>query len=241
MTAVSFQDIKEDPSSKWAGISEQAFLGGKISDSAKLEPFVMIEEDVEIGKNSVIGPFTYLRRDTKIGQDTVIGPNCVSEGKGVVIGDRVRIGSHCNFGFGTIIEDMVFIGGHFTGANDNEITWQRKQFTPNPYKIEFGSRIALQCVIGAGVIVRRESVIGMGSVVTHDTKPRSVYYGNPARWRKPIDIEDEINYEKFDLSFLSYNEAVNKYGTMATKHHRLHLLQWDVDNRNNNVEKLKAV
>lgn len=229
MTATLFSEIKDDQSHKWSGISEEAFLSRMIHPNARLEPFVVIEGDVEIGENTIIGPNTFLRRGTKIGRDSTVGPSCVSEGQGVVIGDRVRIGSHCNFGFGTIIEDMVFIGGHLTGANERHMSWQRKQFVAKPYKIEFGSRIGLQCVIGSDIIIGRESVIGMGSVVTHNTTPRSMYYGNPARWKRPILIEDEINYEKFDLSYLRYNESVAKYGTLITKYHRAHLLEFDIE------------
>jgi UDP-2-acetamido-3-amino-2,3-dideoxy-glucuronate N-acetyltransferase len=225
--ATKFSDVKDDESQKWSGISEEALTSGLINDSARLEPFVVIEDNVSIGENTVIGPYTFLRSGTKIGRDSIVGPHCVSEGKQVVIGDQVRIGSHCNFGYGVVIEDLVFVAGHLTGANDDKITWKRMDvFNPEPYKIEFAARIGLQCVIGAGVIVGRESMVGMGSVVTDNTKKRSLYYGNPAKWKRLIPIDEEIDYEKYNLSYMSYNEVVNRYGTIVADYHKDKLLQW---------------
>ena len=55
MAAVLFDNIKSDVSHKWSGISEDAFIAGNISNSARFEPFVVIEDNVEIGSNTIIG------------------------------------------------------------------------------------------------------------------------------------------------------------------------------------------
>ena len=167
MTTATFEEIKDGKYSIWDGISEKALLGGKISSSAKFEPYVVIEDNVEIGTNTIIGPHTFLRSGTKIGDNTTIGGCCVLEGN-LEVGNHVRIGTHCNLGWGTKIENCVFIAGHLTGANDHDMVYLRKQFKSNPYTIRYGARIGLHVVIGAGVIVGKNSMVGMGSVVTRN-------------------------------------------------------------------------
>lgn len=228
MTAIKFSDIKDDDSQKWAGISEGAFLKNRIANNARLEPFVVIEEDVEIGENTIVGPFTFIRNGTKIGRDCRIGPNVVLEGNGVVIGDRVRLGSHSNLGFNTVVKDLVFIGNYFVPANDRKMVWQRRQFTPERTKIEFGARIGLGVILNSGLTIGREAVVGLGSVVTNNVTEKTVVYGNPARFRKMIDVDDEINYEEYDLSGLTYEKAVSRYGHVIADFHRVKKLEKDL-------------
>ena len=130
MTTATFEEIKDGKYSIWDGISEKALLGGKISSSAKFEPYVVIEDNVEIGTNTIIGPHTFLRSGTKIGDNTTIGGCCVLEGN-LEVGNHVRIGTHCNLGWGTKIENCVFIAGHLTGANDHDMVYLRKQLKSN--------------------------------------------------------------------------------------------------------------
>jgi len=228
--AVKFSEIKDDQSSKWIGISEGAFLSGNIDESVGFEPFVVIEDDVEIGPNTIVGPFTFIRNGTKIGRDCKIGPHVVLEGNGITIGDRVRIGSHSNLGFNTEIEDLAFIGNYFVPANDRKIVWQRKPFAPEKTLIKFGSRIGLGVTMNSGLIVGREAVVGLGSVITHDVRDRTMVYGNPARFRGAIDIDDELNYERYDLSGFTYEEAVSRFGSMVANFHRVKLLETDLQN-----------
>jgi acetyltransferase-like isoleucine patch superfamily enzyme len=159
-----------------------------------------IEHDsVEIGKNTLIGPYCFIRKGTKIGDNCKIGPMNVFEGKGVSVGNHVRMGSHCNLGFGTIIEDYVFFGGHFTGANDNHILWRRRggeeEFKPQPYTIKRGARIGLGVVLLPGVTVGREAFVGAGSLVTHDVKPYEIVYGHPAKHKGWVETRREAIVE----------------------------------------------
>lgn len=195
MVAKLFDEIKPDISQRWAGVSESLFLSGKISGTARLEPFVVIEDDVIIGKNTIIGPNTFIRNGTEIGEHSTIGGCCVLEGKGVKVGNYVRIGTHCNLGWGTVIEDCVFVAGHMTGANDDAMIYLREPFSigdVQSYTIKYGARIGLHVVIGAGVTVGKNSVVGMGSVVTHDVEENSVVYGVPARYQNKVKPEDRL-------------------------------------------------
>ena len=228
MTATKFSDIKDDPSPKWVGLSEGAFMNGQISDSAQFEPFVVIEDGVSIGPNTIVGPNTFIRNGTTIGRDCKIGPCVVLEGNGVTIGDRVRIGSHSNLGFNTEVEDLVFIGNYFVPANDKQITWQRKPFTPEKTHIKFGARIGLSVTMGSGLIIGREAVVGLGSTVLHDVRERTIVYGNPARFRGIIDTEDELNYEKYDLSGFTYEDAISHFGHVIADFHRVKKLETDL-------------
>jgi acetyltransferase-like isoleucine patch superfamily enzyme len=81
-------------------------------------------------------------------------------------------------------------------------------FTNDPYPpsvklagivVEDGAVIGAQAVLKSGVRVGKNSVVGMGSVVTRDVPADSVVFGNPARKaysRKEYDKKKE-NWESF--------------------------------------------
>ncbi len=59
-----------------------------------------------------------------------------------------------------------------------------------PVAIEDGAFIGMQSLILKGVRIGARSVIGAGSVVTHDIPPGVIAAGNPARVIRPLDAED---------------------------------------------------
>lgn len=165
----------------------------KASDfkNAAVHPSCIIEDNVEIGDNTLIGPFCFIRSGTIIGERCRIGPMNVFEGK-LTVGNNVRMGTHCNLGHGVIIEDYVFLGGLFTGANDRTIVYARKPFIPDGFRIEYGARVGLGVIFMPGVIAGRECLIGAGSLVTHDVKPYEIVYGHPARHHGWVNKSDAI-------------------------------------------------
>ena len=104
----------------------------KIGDGSFIRFGSIIEDDVQIGKNCIIGPYAHIHTHSKIGDNCVIGnfveiknsiidKNCKAKHL-VYIGDCV-CGQNVNFGCGvvianyngkeknkTIIKDNVFIG-----------------------------------------------------------------------------------------------------------------------------------
>src|SRR5688572_3810064 len=146
MPAVRYSELKQN----WEDLIEDdrftININTKIHDSVRLEPYSLIEADVEIGENCIIGPFVQLRSGTKIGKNCHIGGHCTFEGKGIIIGDNVRVGSHVCIPFNSIIEDNVFLGNGAQLSNDKYIDWPpTKAFEPQQTRICKGAKIGVGC------------------------------------------------------------------------------------------------
>lgn len=184
MVAIKFSELLKGDSLEYDDRYEINYNSIKtIHPSVRLEQFVIIDENVEIGENTIIGAFTHIRSNTKIGSNCKVGAATVFEGD-VEIGNHVRIGTKCTFCWGARIGDNVFIGDGFQGANDRPMVWgtsEESSFNPNPYRIYDNVRIGLNCTLLAGITLGNGCVIGAGSVVTKSVPANKKAYGNPAR------------------------------------------------------------
>jgi len=128
-----------------------------------------------------------------IGDETKIGP-FVEIQKGSVIGSRCKISSHCFICEGVVIEDEVFIGHGVMFVNDRQpratntdgsikgdIDWNlEKTF------VKRGASIGSNATILCGITIGEKSLVGAGSVVTHDIPPFNLVAGNPARFMRSL-------------------------------------------------------
>ena len=135
-------------------ISESA----KIGKNVKIWHFVYVGDRTEIGDNCKIGSLSHIDYDVKIGENTLI------EGM-VYIPPKCVIGKNC------------FLGPNVVLTND--------PYPPSSkwvgVIIEDGVIIGANAVIRAGVRIKVNSVVGMGSVVVQDVPAYSVVMGNPAK------------------------------------------------------------
>ena len=135
-------------------ISDKARIG----ENTKIWNFVYVGDNTEIGNNVKIGSLSHIDYDVKIGNNTLI------EGL-VYIPPLSRIGNN------------VFIGPSAALTND--------PYPPSGklvgVTIEDDVIIGSRAVIKAGVTVGRNSVVGMGAVVTKDVPPDTVVMGIPAK------------------------------------------------------------
>ncbi len=110
--------------------------------------------------------------NVSIGMFSEIGPN-------VVIGEGTKIGFGSFLPEGITIGKNCFIGPRFCGSND--------MFPPSPRKhwqktiIEDGVSIGANVSIRPGITVKKNSLLGMGTVVTHDVPQDEIWVGNPSR------------------------------------------------------------
>ncbi len=129
-------------------------------------PNVVIEGKNTIGSNCKIGPFTHLRGDCTI-EDYVKLGNFVELKKAKVkshtnichlsyVGDA-NVGSNVNIGAGTI-----------TANYDSRTKIKSKT------EINDGASIGSNVVMVAPVTIGENSLIGAGSVITHDVTPKSL-------------------------------------------------------------------
>lgn len=139
----------------------RAFCGKLILESCgrnvNIEKGAAFDARVSLGDNSGIGVNAFISAHVTIGNDVMMGPDC-----------------------------MLLTSNH--GMEIIDVPMWRQPFTePKPIVIEDNVWIGARVIILPGVRVGTGSVIGAGSVVTHDVEPFSIVGGNPAkliRYRK---------------------------------------------------------
>ena len=150
--------------------------------------YCLITSDVSIGYNVQI--FNYVNLyGCAIGSNTKIG-TFVEIQKGSQVGKNCKVSSHTFICEGVHIKDGVFIGHNVTFINDKYPMSTNKEGglqTEDDWKvlptiIEDGVSIGSSSTILCGLTIGEGSMVGAGSVVTHDIPANEVWAGNPARY-----------------------------------------------------------
>lgn len=149
--------------------------------------FIRVAPDVQLGRDVRIYAFVNLY-GCVIGDESRIG-TFVEIQKGATIGRRVKVSSHSFICEGVNIEDNVFIGHGVMFINDKyprattpagalqtEADWECKTTLVKNYA-SIGSNATILC----GVTIGEGSIVGAGSVVTHDVPDWTIVAGNPAK------------------------------------------------------------
>ena len=149
--------------------------------------FARIAPDVKLGQNVKVYAFVNLY-GCEIGDNSRVG-TFVEIQKGARIGKRVKVSSHTFICEGVTIEDEVFVGhgvmfindkypraATATGEPQTEADWECI-----PTLVKRGASIGSNATILCGVTIGEGSIVGAGSVVTHDVPPRAIVAGSPAR------------------------------------------------------------
>lgn len=145
-------------------------------------------ESTNIGKGTKVWAFVHILPNAKIGSDCNICDHCFIEND-VVIGNNVTIKSGIYIWDGARIGDNVFLGPAVVFTND---VYPRSKRYPEKFLetvIEENASIGANSTLLAGVTIGRNSMIGIGSVVTRNIPPYAIAYGNPAMVQGWIDKE----------------------------------------------------
>ena len=151
-----------------------------------IHPTAIVYDNVELGKNNVIGPYTVIgsngemrgvkQEDFKgrvvIGSNNVISEHVTIQrpfltnrlteiGSNNIIMAHSHIGHDATIGSNTEICTGVIIGGYAEVADY--------------VKLKLGVIVRNRCKVGKG------SLIGMGGIVTKNIEEGKVCYGNPAK------------------------------------------------------------
>ena len=138
--------------------------------NARIEPGVIIRDQVEIGDNAVIMMGSVINIGAVIGEKTMIDMN-------VVLGGRATVGKNCHIGAGTVLAGVI------------------EPPSALPVVIEDEVLIGANCVVLEGVTVGKGSVVAAGAVVTKDVAPYTVVAGMPAKKIKDIDEKTKSKTE----------------------------------------------
>jgi acetyltransferase-like isoleucine patch superfamily enzyme len=152
-----------------------------------------IAPDVKLGKDVKLAGFINLY-GCEIGDGTRIGA-FVEVQKNAVVGRNCKISSHTFVCEGVTIEDNVFVGHgvvfindsypratNSSGALQTEADWEVERTV-----VKTGASIGSGATILSQVIIGENSIVGAGSVVTHDVPANGIVAGNPARLLRVMD------------------------------------------------------
>lgn len=149
----------------------------KIGKNVRIWHFVYIGDNTEIGDNVKIGSLSHIDYNVKIGSNTKIEglvyiPPLSTIGEGVFIGPRV-----------TLTNDPYPMSSRMAGV-----------------VVEDNAVLCAGALIRAGVKIGRNSVVGMGAVVTKDVPPDTVVYGVPAKPVYSRSVYDEKRVKWMECS-----------------------------------------
>lgn len=137
---------------------------------ARIEPGVVIRDQVEIGDNAVIMMGAVINIGAVIGEGTMID-------MGAILGGRATVGNNCHIGAGAVLAGVI------------------EPPSAKPVIVEDDVMIGANAVVLEGVTIGKGSVIGAGAVVTKDIPPYSVATGMPAQVIKQIDDKTKSKTE----------------------------------------------
>jgi UDP-N-acetylglucosamine diphosphorylase/glucosamine-1-phosphate N-acetyltransferase len=153
----------------------------KIGKNVTIEPYVVIGSKVKIGNNVVIKSFSHLEsckveNKVEIGPYARIRPDTILK-EGSKIGNFVEI-KKTTIGNKSKVNHLSYIGDSEIGNSVNigagTITCNFDGFKKNKTKIEDEVFIGSNSSLVAPLTIKKESVIGAGSVITKSVKKKSL-------------------------------------------------------------------
>jgi len=152
---------------------------------AVIRPFTTIYGGTTIGARLQTGQGASIREDNVMGDDVSVGTHASLE-FGNRIGSRVRIHTGCFLEL-TTIEDEVFLGPHVVFTDDPHPQCPAYLDCVRGAKVRRRARIGANSTILPGVEIGEDALVGAGSVVRREVRPRSVVAGSPA-----VEIKEDI-------------------------------------------------
>jgi UDP-2-acetamido-3-amino-2,3-dideoxy-glucuronate N-acetyltransferase len=155
-----------------------------------IHPTAIIEEGVEIGRDTAVWDNVHIRHSTRIGEQSIVGEKSYIAYR-VSIGNRVKINAFVYVCTAVTIEDGVMISAGTIFTNDrfpraaSPDLLQLNSSEPDehtlPTLVREGATIGAGSVIGNDLTIGRFSMTGMGSLVTKSVPDFHLVVGNPAR------------------------------------------------------------
>ena len=142
-------------------------------------PLAVVESN-SVGDKTRVWAFAHILQGARVGRECNICDHTFIEND-VIIGDRVTLKCGVQLWDGIDVEDDVFIGPNATFTNDAFPRSKKYQEKLPRTRIRNGASIGANATILPGLAIGARSMIGAGSVVTHDVPADAIVAGNPAR------------------------------------------------------------
>lgn len=146
-----------------------------------IHPSSVVDEPVNIGKNTKIWHFCHIMSGAEIGERCSLGQN-VFVGSKVKIGNNVKVQNNVSIYDNVYLEDDVFCGPSMVFTN--VINPRSHIIRKHEYKdthVRRGASIGANATVVCGVTLGKFCFIGAGAVVNRDVKPYALVAGVPAR------------------------------------------------------------
>jgi UDP-2-acetamido-3-amino-2,3-dideoxy-glucuronate N-acetyltransferase len=157
--------------------------------TSRIHPTAIIEDGVQIGRDTSVWDHVHIRHSTCIGEQCIVGEKTYIA-YGVHIGNRVKINAFVYICTGVTIEDGVMISAGTIFTNDRfprATTVDLKQLRPSepdqhtrPTLVREGATIGAGSIVGNDLAIGRFAMTGMGSVVTKSVPDFHLVIGHPA-------------------------------------------------------------
>ena len=152
----------------------------KFPEKMSIGSFNIIEENVSMGEDNTIKNFVEIRKGTRIGDRNLIDSRVSFSG-----GNTCSVGDDCKIRYGSVIAQRVIIRDKVFLAPHVKFIYipftSRPGKTPLTTTIQKGVRIGMGSVIGDGVNIPEDTIIGALSFVRKSILEPGVYGGNPLR------------------------------------------------------------
>lgn len=140
----------------------------------------------KIGANTRIWQHCVVLEGAVIGENCNINYNVFIEND-VVIGNNVTVKCGVYLWDGIVIEDNVQIGPNVTFTND-KYPRAKEPFELRQTRIMKNASIGAASVILGGITIGENAMIGAGSIVTKDVPNNELWYGQPARFVRKLEM-----------------------------------------------------
>jgi len=159
----------------------------RIGYGVVIDAYVVVEDDVFIGHNTVIRSGVRLCRGAVVGHLVVIEAD-------TVIGRETTVQSQCHVTKGASIGARIFFGPGAMLINERRIASHKRKIAQRLEgpKVGYGARIGAGALIMPGVDVGSQAMIGARSIVTRSVPDGEVWFGCPAVCRGYVPEQEMV-------------------------------------------------
>ncbi len=148
----------------------------------------LVSDKAEIGDGSQIWLFCQVRENVQMGKNCILGKGVYVDSD-VVIGDNVKIQNNVSLFHGVTVDDGVFIGPHVCFTNDlrpravnpDMSLKAATDWIVSKTHVKAGAALGANSTIRCGITIGKWAMIAAGAVVTKDVPDHGLVAGAPAK------------------------------------------------------------